>query len=83
MRTSSIGVPSGSLGPLHGGPDRDPAELDGRDAGQRAAELADRGPGRADDVDVAVRAGRRSLGHGADATPRGRAISRVPRASRR
>ena len=63
-------------GALDGGPDRDAPELGGRDAGQRAAELADRRARRADDVDVAVRAGVR-LGHApnlhrASAAPRRR-----------
>ena len=57
MRTSSIWAVAGSRpGSFDGGPDRDPAELDSRDAGQRAAELADRCAGGADDEDVAVRA---------------------------
>ena len=44
-------------GPLHGGPDRDATEFRGRDRAQCSGELADRRARRADEVDVAVRAG--------------------------
>ena len=60
-------------GPLHGGPDGDAAELRGGDAGQRAAELADRRARGADEIDVAVRAGVR-LGHASESTPSERRI---------
>ena len=43
-------------GPLDRRADGDPAELGGRDAAQRTAELADRRARGADDEDVAVRA---------------------------
>ncbi len=57
--TSSIRASAGQAGPVDRGPDRDRAELHRGDAGQRAAELADGCPGRADDVGVTrpVRAG--------------------------
>ena len=57
IRTSSIGVSIGQAGALDRRADRDAAELDGGNVGQRPAELADRRARGADDVDVAVRAG--------------------------
>ena len=53
---------------LDGRPDRDAAELRGRHGGQRAAELADRRSRRADEIDVAVRAGG-GVGHALESTP--------------
>ena len=42
-------------GTFDGGANGDTTQLDGRDSGQRARELPDRCPRRADDVDVAIR----------------------------
>ena len=49
--------------PLDRRPDGDPTELDRRHVGQRAAELADRRPGGADEIDAAVAAGVGRVSH--------------------
>ena len=49
--------------PLDRGSDGDAAELDRGDVGQRAAELADRRAGRADEVDAAVAASGSRVSH--------------------
>ena len=74
-------------GLLDGGADRDPTELDGRHGRQSPTELADRRSRGTDEIDVAVRAGRR-LGHvrestspGARSTVRSRGTGRRRRSS--
>ncbi len=75
MMTSSIGRVRWQAGSVDGRADGDGAELDRGDAREPPAELPDRRPGGADDVDVTVRPGRRL--HGGQSTP-GRPRGRRP-----